>query len=119
MKINLSKDEIFFIDGDARGVSISCDSGFLWVTQPNDDRDHILRIGKAFNINQKGKVAVVAFKNSIVSFSKLDLHSNKKVLERFRSIPVLNLVEQFFSQSVSTFWHINVSHKYRRYHIKI
>ncbi|MCP4023835.1 MAG: DUF2917 domain-containing protein [Desulfobacteraceae bacterium] len=119
MKINLSKDEIFFIDGDARGVSIRCDDGFLWVTQPNDSRDHILRIGKTFNVTRKGKVAVVAFKDSIVRFSKYDLHSNKKVMERFRLNPVFNLVGEFLSRSVSAVLHINVSHQYRRYLIKL
>ena len=91
MKINLSKNEIFFIDGDARDISIRCDAGSLWITQPNDDRDHILHIGNALNVTQKGKVIVVAVKDSIVKFTKPDLPSNKKIMDRFRSSPVLKL----------------------------
>ena len=91
MKINLSKNEIFSLYGDARDVSILCDAGFLWVTQPNDGRDHILYNGKTLNVTQKGKVIVVALKDSIVQFTKLDLHSNKKIMDRFRSKPVFKL----------------------------
>ncbi len=90
MKINLSKNEIFFMDGDARNISIKCDNGSLWITQPADDRDHILSIGKAFNVTQKGKVVVVAFKDSTVVFSKLHKPAKKRVKERFWSSPVLN-----------------------------
>ena len=90
MKINLCKNEIFFIDGDARDVSIKCDNGSLWITQPADSRDHILSIGKAFKVTQKGKVVVVAVKDSTVIFSKLHQHPKKMVREQFVSSPVLN-----------------------------
>lgn len=77
MKINLSKNETFFINENARDVSIRCNSGSLWVTQPNDEQDHILRNGEVFTTTQKGKVVVLAIRDSIVSFSKLDLYHSK------------------------------------------
>lgn len=91
MKINLSRNEIFFIDGDTRDISIGCETGSLWITQSNDYRDHILQIGKTHNVTQKGKVIVMAMTDSIVKFSKLKLNSNKKMLNLFRSNPMIKL----------------------------
>ncbi len=79
MRIDLFKDKVFCIDVDARGVSINCDRGSLWVTQPNDNRDHILRTGKTVHLTQKGKVVVFAFMDSVLSVSKTGLDSTEKV----------------------------------------
>ncbi len=91
MKINLSGNEIFFIDGDSRDVLIRCDTGTLWVTQPNDGRDHILYKGKTFNVTQKGRVMVVAMKDSVVKFLKLEPDSSKVLMNFFRPSPMLKL----------------------------
>lgn len=68
MKLCLTKDEAFLINGDARGLSVSCGHGRLWLTQPGDSRDHILSGGQELIISQKGKIAVIACEDSDIDF---------------------------------------------------
>lgn len=64
MNLLLPQQEIFRIDGDARGLTIRCTQGSLWVTQPGDYRDHILNAGDTFTVGQKGMIAIAALQDA-------------------------------------------------------
>lgn len=63
----LLKEEILRIDGDARGVAVSCRRGRVWLTQPGDFRDHILDAGMNFTVGRRGRVAMVAMDNAVIA----------------------------------------------------
>jgi len=60
MEIMLNTGEIVCIDGDARNLTISCQSGKLWVTQSGDLNDYLVSPGENFVISRKGRIAVTA-----------------------------------------------------------
>ncbi len=60
MQFQLQKGELVSIDGDARGHSVRCLEGILWLTQQGDPVDHVLRPGRTFTLNRKGRVVVMA-----------------------------------------------------------
>jgi len=44
--------------GDARGVSVDCLGGELWITQERDSQDHIVARGGHFAIDRRGRVVI-------------------------------------------------------------
>jgi hypothetical protein len=46
------------ISGDARGVSVTCVQGVLWLTQERDARDHVLSAGERFVVDRRGRVVI-------------------------------------------------------------
>jgi hypothetical protein len=46
------------LTGDARGVSISCLEGDLWITQQGDSRDYMIGPGERFVVDAPGRVVV-------------------------------------------------------------
>ncbi len=66
MNLLLPHQEMIRIDGDARGLTILCHQGSLWLTQPGDMRDHILTVGDTFTIGQKGIIAIAALQNAFL-----------------------------------------------------
>ena len=46
------------LTGDARGVSVICGQGVLWLTQERDARDHILSAGESFVVDRRGRVVI-------------------------------------------------------------
>ena len=91
MKIKLSKYEVFSIDGDARNISIKCETGSLWITQANDSYDHVLHIGEIHNVSRKGKVVMTAGTDSVVGFSNSSLYSDKNIMHFFRRSPLFKI----------------------------
>lgn len=71
MRLNLSEEDIFFIAGDARKVAINCETGTLWVTQPNDRKDHILRAGESFNATSRVKWLWRRLQRPLLGFQSL------------------------------------------------
>ena len=69
MDIVLENGEIVCIDGDARNLSIACQAGKLWITQPGDPNDYTLLPGERFMITRKGKIAVTGLGDARVSFT--------------------------------------------------
>jgi hypothetical protein len=69
MDIVLNNGEIVCIGGDARNLSIACQSGRLWITQPGDPNDYLVAPGENFIITRRGKIAVTAMSNASVCFT--------------------------------------------------
>ncbi len=57
-EVTLRAGEVFALSSDARGVTIVCQKGTLWVTQAEDIVDHLLRAGERFVVANKGRVLV-------------------------------------------------------------
>lgn len=71
MKLLLPRHEIFRIDGDARGLTVRCSQGTLWLTQPGDNRDYILNPDDGFTVSHKGCVAITALEDAYFDVTPL------------------------------------------------
>lgn len=54
MEIRLPKNEAVTIEGDPRGVTVSCHEGVVWLTQAGDSRDYFLKAGEMVCFRQGG-----------------------------------------------------------------
>ena len=68
MQFLLPKNALFRIDGDARGLTLRCVKGALWITQPDDRVDHVLRQDMQFTIDREGRIAVWAVADAAFDF---------------------------------------------------
>lgn len=76
MKLLLPRDEIFRIDGDARGLTVRCSQGSLWLTQPGDHRDHILNQDDGFTVSHKGCIAITAIEDAYFDVTPVESEGN-------------------------------------------
>ena len=51
----------------ASGSRIACEQGIIWLTQPNDPRDHILHPGQRLLITRRGKVVIQALTAAMIT----------------------------------------------------
>jgi hypothetical protein len=54
----LSRDQVFKMNGDKRGIQIVCQEGSLWVTQADDPKDYVLVGGDRFIVTKPGLVVI-------------------------------------------------------------
>jgi hypothetical protein len=54
---------------DARGTEVGVAAGDVWLTQPRDAVDYVLRPGERTCVRRRGKVLIYAFKDSKVELS--------------------------------------------------
>lgn len=57
-EIDLDGLELLKLEIDRPGASVLCTAGTLWLTQPGDPHDHLLKAGQSFSLNQRGAVLV-------------------------------------------------------------
>jgi hypothetical protein len=57
-EIDLEGSELLRLELGQPGTRMMCLSGTLWLTQPDDLHDHLLRAGQAFILDQPGIVLV-------------------------------------------------------------
>lgn len=50
-----------------RDMTISCESGAIWLTQHGDARDYVLIPGRKFHVYREGRIVVQMLKESMVS----------------------------------------------------
>ena len=96
MELSLSRNELFRIGGDARGVVVKCNQGSLWITQPEDHRDHVLNQRERFTVNRKGLIAIFALTDTLFEVADVKNTPNPS---RFN----LSLGQKF-SWSVKIWW---------------
>jgi hypothetical protein len=75
----MSKDshpaQIFLAHGqrlrlvDARGSTVSCHSGMLWITQHLDTRDFVLLPGQSMLLSRQGVTLVEAFRDTALGIA--------------------------------------------------
>ena len=71
MKIHLKKKELVAIERDARGLTVSCLDGAVWLTQKGDLNDHLILPGMSFTVSCKGKVVMIAINSAILMFNSV------------------------------------------------
>jgi hypothetical protein len=57
-EIDLNGAELLTLDVEPRCASITCTEGTLWLTQQNDQNDHVLKTGQSFTVLHAGTVLV-------------------------------------------------------------
>lgn len=57
---SLGKGETMRVTAKNRPIRIECLGGVLWVTQPNDPQDHILRRCEAVTLSGPGQIIIEA-----------------------------------------------------------
>lgn len=57
-EIDLDRMELLKLEIGQPGTVVICTSGRLWLTQPGDLLDHVLRTGQAFTVSQPGTILV-------------------------------------------------------------
>ena len=58
-RLQLRRADTLTLD-DARGVLVRCLEGALWITQHDDQADHVIAAGQVFRVDRKGPVVVQA-----------------------------------------------------------
>ncbi len=71
MKIHLKKKELLAIEKNAKGVTVYCLDGEIWLTQSGDLNDHLILPGMSFTVSCKGKVVMVALNSSTLTLSPI------------------------------------------------
>jgi hypothetical protein len=64
MKVLVHSGCPLVLTGDARGVSISCLEGDLWITQEGDSRDHMILPGQRFVVDRRGRILVSSLREA-------------------------------------------------------
>ena len=72
MKYLMEKNDLICFEGSPSKISVTCETGALWVTQANDRTDRVLMAGESLDIQKKGKVAVLGCKDSMMSLKSQD-----------------------------------------------
>lgn len=60
MVVSMKRNDVASIRGGLGHVTISCDSGLIWVTVAGDAQDHILSRGEELRVPGRGKVVIMA-----------------------------------------------------------
>ena len=71
MKIHLKKKELVAIERDARGLTIFCFDGEIWLTQSGDLNDHLILPGMSFTVSCKGKIVMIALNSATLMFDSV------------------------------------------------
>jgi spermidine synthase len=70
VRLVLKKHQLFALRGAKPHVAINCQDGVLWVTNSNDNRDHILIARDRFSPRRKGTVLIQAMRDSYVDIEE-------------------------------------------------
>ncbi len=65
-EICLRPDKLFKIADAPRGLQIICRRGKLWITQADDEQDHILCAGERFIATRQGLILVQSFGEGVM-----------------------------------------------------
>ncbi len=57
-EIDLDGLELLKLEVGQAGARVLCTTGTLWLTQPGDPQDHLLKAGQSFTFNQRGIILV-------------------------------------------------------------
>jgi hypothetical protein len=70
----LSRDQVFQMNGDKRGIQIVCQEGNLWVTQADDPKDYVLKDGDRFIVTKPGLVVVQGVREGMARIVSRGFH---------------------------------------------
>lgn len=64
--VHLHAKEILELKNPEGGIHLTCLDGIVWITQPGDSEDHIIRANETLNITKAGLVLVQALPEAII-----------------------------------------------------
>ena len=67
--MSMQKGQVFRIPDSAKGCSVSCISGVLWLTRENDPEDYIITADAHHTLNVHGMHVIEAVTDCIVCIS--------------------------------------------------
>ncbi|HET6847093.1 MAG TPA: DUF2917 domain-containing protein [Anaerolineales bacterium] len=70
VRLVLKKHQLVALRGARSRVAINCNDGVLWITNSNDNRDHILIASDKFSPRRKGNVLIEALRDSAVDIEE-------------------------------------------------
>jgi hypothetical protein len=85
MTMHLTKNAVFSLEVPARGVTITCHSGTLWITRAGDARDYVVSAGASFAARGGGSLVVQALKEAEIAVRLPDRHPGRLRLLLSRS----------------------------------
>jgi len=71
----LTRTQALTLD-DARGSSIRCHAGRVWITQNGDPRDIVLVSGESFTLDRDSPAIVTAIRDASIEVSPVPVSSN-------------------------------------------
>ena len=70
VRLLLKRNQLVALRGVKPRVAINCKEGVLWVTNSNDNRDHVLIADDKFSPRRKGTVLIEAMRDSYVDIEE-------------------------------------------------
>jgi len=65
-KIHLHAKEILEMENRSGEIQLTCLEGSLWITQPDDPRDHIVHANESMAVTKKGIILVQALPEAVL-----------------------------------------------------
>ncbi len=70
VRVMLKKHQLLSLHGAQPRLDIKCNDGVLWITNSNDNRDHVLITADLFSPARKGNVIIQALRDSYVDIEE-------------------------------------------------
>ena len=70
VRMTLKKHQLLSLRGAKPHVAIQCKDGVLWITNSNDNRDHIIVSTEKFSPRRKGTVLIQAMRDSRIDIEE-------------------------------------------------
>lgn len=70
VRMTLKRHQLLTLRGTKPEVAIKCRDGVLWITNSNDNRDHIIIASEKFSPRRKGIVLVQAMRDSRIDIEE-------------------------------------------------
>ena len=70
VRMTLKKHQLLSLRGTKPHVAIKCRDGVLWITNSNDNRDHIIIASEKFSPRRKGNVLIQAMRDSRIDIEE-------------------------------------------------
>ena len=70
VRMTLKKHQLLTLRGTKPRVAIKCRDGVLWITNSNDNRDHIIIASEKFSPRRKGNVLIQAMRDSRIDIEE-------------------------------------------------
>jgi hypothetical protein len=70
VKVVLKRHQLLSLRGAQPRMAIACKDGVLWITNSNDNRDHIVAAGNRFSPTRRGNVLIQAMRDASVDIEE-------------------------------------------------
>jgi hypothetical protein len=70
IQLVLKRHQLLSLRGAKPRMAVNCRDGVLWITNSNDNRDHILGSGSYFSPKRRGNVLIQALRDASVDIEE-------------------------------------------------